>query len=289
MLLFSLFLTGLFAGTIDAIAGGGGLISVPVLLSIGMPPQLAFGTNKLQAVLGTFSAVRRYHRHGLISLNLVYTGIVSGFIGAVTGAVSIQMISSTFLQTIIPILLLLILVYSILSPKLGAEDKPARMQEGRFYSLFGFILGFYDGFFGPGTGSFWVFLITFFLGYNLVKATAYTKVFNFNSSFIAVICFALGGNIDYRIALCMAAGSLLGGKIGASLAIKKGAVLIRPLFLLVVTSTISLLFYKNYAQNFSIERFIHQYGVMPIVMSGAILLSVAFMFFFGRKRNEIRH
>ncbi len=244
MLMIILFATGLFAGVVDAIAGGGGLITLPVLLSTGMPPHLAFGTNKLQAIVGTFTAVKRYHRHGLISFSDMYTGLFFGLIGSISGAIAAQVLSTEILHKIIPILLATVLIYTLITPKLGLKDQEPRMSRLWFYILFGFGLGFYDGFFGPGVGSMYVFFLTFFLGYNLIKATAYTKVLNLNSSTIAALCFILGGNVDYRIAACMAAGQFIGGRLGASLAINKGARVIRPLFLMMVTSTIAVLVYK---------------------------------------------
>lgn len=233
-----LFSTGLIAGTVDAIAGGGGLISLPMLLSIGIPPHIALGTNKLQTTIGTLSATYSYYRRGLFSLKTIYKGLIFGFIGATLGALLSQILDSDILRKTIPILLLLILLYTIRSPKLGYQDAKAKITEFWFYILFGFSLGFYDGFFGPGTGSFWVFALTFFLGYNLTKATAYTKVFNLKSNIIATICFALGQNIDYRVAMCMAVGQLIGGRFGAYLAMRKGAALIRPIFISVVSITI---------------------------------------------------
>lgn len=280
-----LFLTGLFAGTVDAIAGGGGLISLPVLLSLGMPPHIAFGTNKLQGTIGTFIATRRYYCHGLISLAHIYQGIIFGIVGSIFGAVTSQIMSSEILCMIIPILLCIILLYTLFSPRLGLKDQKPRMHENWFFLIFGLSLGFYDGFFGPATGSFWVFLLTVLLGYNLIKATAYTKVFNFNSSVIATICFAFGGNIDYRIALCMAAGSLLGGRIGAALAIKKGAQVIRPIFLFVVSATIITLIYRNYSSADAIRLFNQHSFVLNMIIAITLLLSIVFIYI---KKNKNR-
>ncbi len=246
MILLLLFLAGLLAGSVDAIAGGGGLISVPVLLAIGLPPHVAFGTNKLQGSIGTFMATLRYHRHGLISFRLITRGIFFGIIGGILGSTAWQTIDGAILMRLVPILLTAIFLYTLLTPKLGAEDRKVRMPAEWFYPVFGLLLGFYDGFFGPGTGSFWVFALTCLLGYNLMKATAYTKVFNLNSSIIATVCFMIGGNIDYRIGFAMAAGQLIGGRLGATLAITKGAKLIRPVFLSVVSMTITSLIYKTY-------------------------------------------
>ncbi|VVC75668.1 hypothetical protein AQUSIP_09580 [Aquicella siphonis] len=286
MTLFLLFITGMFAGTVDAIAGGGGLISLPMLLSIGMPPHIAFGTNKLQGTIGTFMAVLKYYRHGYISLKKVYKGVLWGVAGSILGAVASQLMSSEFLHKIIPLLLCAIFVYTVCSPKLGHQDREARLGESIFYLLFGFALAFYDGFFGPGTGSFWVFALTFFLGYNLIKATAYTKVFNLNSSFIATLCFAAGGNIDYRFAIAMALGQIIGGRLGAHLAITKGARLIRPVFLGVVSLTIASLVYKNYANAQMITALSRHANLALPVLAVAVLLASMLIGYFRLIKRE---
>lgn len=240
-----LFLTGLLAGTIDAIAGGGGLITLPILLFVGLPPHAALGTSKLQSSVGTGMAAKSYYQHGWFSFELILKGLLLGVLGAVLGAILGQVVHNEVLRKLIPFLLFIILIYTIFSPRLGETDTPPKMNEALFYQLFGFALGFYDAFFGPGTGSLWVFALTFFLGYNLTKATAYTKVFNLKSNIIGIICFALGQNINYKIALVMAAGQLIGGRLGAHLAMMKGALIIRPVFLLMVSGTIAALFYQN--------------------------------------------
>lgn len=246
-LLPALFLTGLLAGTVDAIAGGGGLISLPVLMGFGIPPHIALGTNKLQGLFGTASATYSYYKQGALSRQGLYRGIIFSFIGAATGAIVNQYLSGEILRKIIPILLLVVLCYIFFSPQLGDKDVKPKMNEKLFYLIFGSLLGFYDGFFGPGTGAFWVFILVLLLGHNLLKATAYTKAFNLNTNIAAVIFFAIGNNIDYKIALVMAVGQLIGGRLGAQLAIKKGVSLIRPVFFLVVTSTIATLIYRSYA------------------------------------------
>lgn len=287
MILLLLFLAGLFAGTVDAIAGGGGLISLPVLLSIGMPPHIAFGTNKLQGMIGTFVATLKYYRHGYISLKKIYSGIAFGLLGGIAGSVAAQVMSSDILRKIIPIFLFIILIYTVCSPRMGLKDNKPKMNEFIFYLIFGFALSFYDGFLGPGTGSFWVFALTFFLGFNLIKATAYTKVFNLNSSFIAMICFAIGGNIDYRVGLVMAAGQIIGGRLGAHLAISKGARVIRPIFLGVVSLTISTLIYKSYANSDLFTHITEQYGIIPqILVAITILTSIAFLYIKISRRQK---
>ncbi len=242
-----LFLTGMVAGTIDAIAGGGGLIALPVLLSTGMSPAMALGTNKLQSMCGTAIAAHSYYRHGLIDPKKLLRGLIFCFGGAILGAIASQAISSELLKKIIPVLLFLVLLYSIFTPHVGHEDSAPKINEKWFYTIIGSLLGFYDGFLGPGVGAFWVFSFIFFLGYNLFKATAYTKIFNVTTNITAMICFAIGNNIDYRLGLCMAAGQIIGGKLGVHLAIKKGTRLIRPVFIIVVSITIGTLLYKTYA------------------------------------------
>jgi uncharacterized membrane protein YfcA len=241
-----LFTAGLIAGTVDAVAGGGGLISLPVLLSVGIPPHIALGTNKLQSCIGTSIATWSYHRHGLISWRTALRGIVLTFIGATTGAFAAQIISGAILKSLIPLLLLVILIYAIFAPKFGAEDRTPKLTEAKYFLIFGLLLGFYDGFLGPGAGSFWVVSLTFCLGYNITKATAYTKVFNLTSNLAAFVCFALANNIDYSVGLCMAAGQLIGGRLGAQIAIKNGATLIRPIFLVMVSATIVTLLYRQF-------------------------------------------
>lgn len=287
MTLFLLFATGLFAGMVDAIAGGGGLISVPVLFSMGIPPHLVLGTNKLQGIVGTFSAALKYHRHGLIAKETIYWGLLFGLVGAALGAFTAQSVSSEFLRKIAPILLVLVLAYSIFSPRLGHLDQTPRMKEGLFYFIFGLVLGFYDGFFGPATGSFWVFGLTFFLGYNLIKATAYTKVLNLNSSLIAIVFFALSGNIDYRIAFCMACGQVIGSRLGAHLAIKNGARLIRPFFLCVVSLAITTMFYRAYFTSDLFMYITEQYGIFPQFVVGAMLLMSVVVVSLRRIRKKI--
>jgi len=267
-----LFFIGVMAGTIDAIAGGGGLISLPALLALGLPPQLALGTNKLQTSFGTLMATVTYYREGWISFGTIYKGLLFGCLGSVLGACLGQQLSSEILRKIMPILLFLILVYTIFSPKLGKNENHPKMGEFIFYTAFGFLLGFYDGFFGPGTGSLWLFAMTFYLGYTLTKASAYTKVFNLKSNVIATACFAFGDNIDYRIALVMAVGQLIGGKVGATLAIKKGALLIRPLFIFIVSLTIISLIYKNYS------TLIHQVLIKNAIETKVIIMTFGIIF-----------
>ncbi len=240
-----LFLVGFVSGLVDSIAGGGGLISLPVLLFIGLPPQVALGTNKLQGTFGAFAAAYNFVNKRLVNLKECVPGVICTFIGAAGGALLVQTIDPALIKPIIPILLFVVFLYTLFARQLGSTDRRARMGQTPFYLLFGIGLGFYDGFFGPGTGSFWAFALMTLLGLNMVKATGTTKVMNFISNIVALALFAGGGNIAYSIGLIMAGGQLIGGRIGSSLAIKNGARMIRPIYLSVVFLTIIRLLWSS--------------------------------------------
>jgi len=241
-----LFGTGLAAGFVDTIAGGGGLITLPVLLSLGLPPQDALGTNKFQASFGSGSATLHYSRAGVMDLKECRTGVLFTFIGATLGTLAVLNVDPAFLKRIIPILLVGIAIYLILKPVVGFEDVHPRMNKAAFYILFGLGMGFYDGFFGPGTGSFWAMAFMFFLGFNMTRATGYTKAMNFTSNLVSLAVFILGGRVLYDFGLVMAAGQLVGAKLGAHVVVKKGARFIRPVFLTVVLAITAKLMYEGF-------------------------------------------
>lgn len=244
--LLFLFLAAFIAGLVDSIAGGGGLIALPALLFSGLPPQLALGTNKLQGSFGTLSATINYIRKGHISWKQAIPGVVCTLIGAAAGSFLVQQLDADFIRPLIPIMLMVVFFYTLFSGRLGFEDRNARLPAGLFWFIGGLGLGFYDGFFGPGTGSFWTAALMIFLGYNMVRASGYTKIMNFTSNIAALTLFVMGGNVCYSAGLIMGAGQVLGASIGSSLAIKKGAGFIRPVFLTVVFLTIVRLVYENY-------------------------------------------
>lgn len=241
-----LFGTGLLAGCVDSIAGGGGLITLPVLLSTGMTPQDAFGTNKLQSSFGSGSATVHYARAGLMDIREWLAGVAYTFIGAAAGAYVVQQIDASFLRRLIPFLLAAIIAYSIWRPRFGEADIHPRMSKKRFNLLFGLGLGFYDGFLGPGTGSFWAMAFMLGLGFNLTKATAHTKIMNFASNIAALLLFICGNHVLYLAGFVMGAGQLIGAKIGAGAAVKHGAKFIRPIFLTMVSVVTLKLVYDTY-------------------------------------------
>src|SRR3954470_20766831 len=150
-----LFLVGFAAGFVDSIAGGGGLIALPALLSCGLDPQTALGTSKLQATFGSGSAAWHYARAGTVSLRDCARGFLLTLIGAALGTLVVQRLDPSFLKRCIPILLAVVAIYTLLKPRLGEEDVHPRMNRAWFDVSFGLVFGFYDGFFGPGVGTFW--------------------------------------------------------------------------------------------------------------------------------------
>lgn len=245
VLLPVLFLTGAVAGLIDSIAGGGGLITIPVLLGIGLPPQYALGTNKLQASFGSASAMFHFVRAGTVKRD-AWTGVVWTALGAILGSYTVQQIDPGFLKRFIPFLLLAILVYTVFTPKLGAEEVHPRLPRGTFYLFAGLALGFYDGFLGPGTGSFWVVALMLGLGFDMRKGTGYTKVFNFVSNIVSLVVFVWGGHVLLLAGLVMGVGQACGARVGARLVIRKGVRFVRPVFICSVLAVTAKLFYDSY-------------------------------------------
>jgi uncharacterized membrane protein YfcA len=246
ILLPLLFVAAFVAGLIDSIAGGGGLITVPVLLGIGLPPQVALGTNKLQASFGSGSAMLHFVRAGTVRLGDCWGGILWTALGAALGVWAVQLLDTTLLKMLIPWLLAAIAVYTLCSPRLGAEDSHSRMRPAPFYLIFGLSIGFYDGFFGPGTGSFWTMALMLLLGCSMMRATATTKVMNFTSNFVALLFFLSVGQVRFVEGLVMGVGQFLGARVGSRLVITRGTAFIRPVFITMVLALVGRLIYLNF-------------------------------------------
>ncbi|WP_068712171.1 TSUP family transporter [Vibrio tritonius] len=224
-----LFLVAGAAGFIDAMAGGGGLLTLPALLAAGVPPAQALATNKLQSSFGSFSASLYFVRHGLVNLKEMAFAIVCTYIGAATGAELVQRIDASVLTTLIPGLLIGISLYFLLAPQTRKNVDKKPLSPIWFALIIGTCVGFYDGFFGPGTGS--IFTVCFVLlgHFSLVEATARTKILNFTSNFAALTFFLIAGLPIWKIGLVMAVGQFIGGRLGAKVVIAKGQKWIRPL------------------------------------------------------------
>jgi len=242
-----LFLTGLAAGFVDSVAGGGGIITIPVLLNMGLTPQDALGTNKLQATFGSGSATWHYGRAGLIDWRLCLSGIVCTAMGAGLGTWMVaRRVDPEFLRQTIPWLLVGIAIYLLLQPRLGEKVGRPRMASDVFHLVFGLVIGFYDGFFGPGTGTFWAMAYVLALGLDLTRATAHTKVMNFTSNVISLAVFLAAGHVQFVAGLCMGAGQLLGARIGSKVVIRQGVRFIRPLFITVALAVTARLLWQNF-------------------------------------------
>jgi uncharacterized protein len=233
-----LFFAGLAGGFIDSIAGGGGLISVPALLWAGLPPQIVLGTNKMQAVWGTLIAVRGYAKKGWVRWREMKLVIGVTFVGALLGTWVVTLMSNELLLRLVPWLLFGIALYVLFSPRFGQQQVKAKLSPSAFALLMGSLLGFYDGFFGPGTGSFWTVACLGLLGLDLLRATAYTKVVNLASNAASVLVFACAASIRYDVAVVMVAGQLGGAWLGSRLAIRHGVPFIRMCFLSVVLALV---------------------------------------------------
>jgi len=228
-----LFLAGLAGGFVDSIAGGGGLISVPALIMTGMHPVSALATNKASSMFGSFTATLTYAKKGHVRLSEMKWAIAFTFIGSAIGTVMVQILAPDVMTQVIPFLLIAAALYFLFGPKIGEVDRHHYLERMPFYLIFGLTLGFYDGFFGPGTGSLWSLAFVAVLGFNMLKATAHTKVVNFTSNFASFLFFAFAGHVLWLPAAVMAVGQLIGARLGANTAMKHGSRVIRPLLVTV--------------------------------------------------------
>lgn len=223
------------AGFVDAIAGGGGLITVPALMLAGIPPAQALATNKVQGAFGAATAAISYASRGLVDLRSQWRpALVAGFAGA-AGAVLVSAIPTDGLRLILPVILIGIAVFFAIKPGLDDLDRTRRLSPLLFAATAVPLIGFYDGLVGPGAGAFYMIAFVSLAGYGVLKATAHTKLLNFASNIEGLLAFALIGKPLWLIGIGMGLAQVLGAMLGARLASRIGARLIKPL--LVVTST----------------------------------------------------
>ncbi len=241
------FFVAMIAAWVDVIAGGGGLLTLPVLILAGLPPAAALATNKLQGSAGTLTASIYFIRQGTVNLKAIKWLIIATFIGSVTGSWLILQINPDQLMIYLPILLILMGLYFLFSPNIGDKDRKEKLTLTAFALLICPLLGFYDGFFGPGTGSFMALAIVLLLGYNLTKATAHSKILNFTSNIASLLYFIVFGDIYWAIGAVMIAGQTIGATIGAKMVLTKGASLIRPVVVAVCfLMSLNILFRSNF-------------------------------------------
>jgi uncharacterized membrane protein YfcA len=235
-------LASLLAGFVDSIVGGGGLILVPALFATfpNTHPATLFGTNKGASVWGTAIATVQYSRRVQMRWAALAPAAVVCFAASLGGAWLVTVVSPEFLRKLLPLVLLLVLAYTVAKKELGRHHTPrfAGTREAVLASGIGAVIGFYDGFFGPGTGSFFVFLFVRMLGYDFLNASAGAKLLNTASNLAAIALFAIKGHIWWHFVLFMAIANVLGSVAGTHLALKHGTGFVRGVFIAVVSALI---------------------------------------------------
>ncbi len=228
-----LIIAGFVAGFIDAVAGGGGLISLPALMALGLPPKLALGTNKAIGISTAIASSFRYWVSGTIEWRRVFPMALFAGLCSVLGAWVATQTSPEVLRPVILFGLILVALYVALKRRFGLTTQEAKKHAILWISLLSGGLGFYDGFFGPGTGTFLMMSFVLIGGAHLLKASANSRLINLGTNIGAIFLFASKGYVDFRLALPGAMAAFLGGVVGAQFALKGGAKAIRPVFILI--------------------------------------------------------
>lgn len=223
------------AGFIDAIAGGGGLISLPAYFGAGIPAHMALGTNKFSSCMGTIFSTARYFKAGMIDVPVALISAAMALLGSYLGASTALIVPAKFLNYLLIVLVPLITILTLFNKQMGFSDKAHLLKIGYRLTLgavAGLVIGFYDGFFGPGTGTFLILIYSVLLHYDFVRANGNTKVVNLASNVAAVITFAIAGKIYYALAVPAAVFGIAGNLLGSKMVMLRGNKLIRQVFLL---------------------------------------------------------
>lgn len=235
-------LASLLAGFVDSIVGGGGLILVPALFATfpAAAPATLFGTNKGASIWGTAFATWQFSRRVEMRWAALLPAAAAGFVASFAGAWLVTVVSAEFLRKLLPAVLLMVLLYTLAKKELGLNHAPrfSGRKEAWVAAGIGALIGFYDGFFGPGTGSFFVFLFVRLLGYDFLSASASAKLLNTATNGAALILFAAKGHIWWHFVLAMALANVVGSLLGTSLALKHGTGFVRVVFMGVVSALI---------------------------------------------------
>jgi uncharacterized membrane protein YfcA len=226
-----------FAGFVDAMAGGGGLIQLPALI-VGLPNKelpLILGTNKVPSIFGTAAAARNYFKNIKPDIPLTLSMMGPAFIGSMGGASLAAAVPKDFFKPFIVFLLIAVAIYTLVKPELGMNENLKYTHKKRLaiVALIGLLIGFYDGIFGPGTGTFLVFFLVSGIGYAFLKASGTAKLVNISTNAGAILSFQLTGHIWWQLGLLLAFANVTGAIIGSRLAIKGGSPLVRKVFLAV--------------------------------------------------------
>ena len=227
------------AGLVDAVVGGGGLIQLPTMFSVfpNMAPATLIGTNKLASIFGTSVAAVSYARRVAIAWSVAAPAAIAALVFAFLGAYTVTQVSAEFMRLLLPIVLVAVAAYTFARKDFGSVHAPVHsgVKEQSLALLVGSGIGFYDGFFGPGTGSFLVFLFVRIFGFDFLGASAVAKVVNVACNFAALIWFGYSGHLIWQLGLLMAVCQIGGAFIGSRLAMKHGSGFVRKLFLIVVS------------------------------------------------------
>ena len=231
------------AGLVDAVVGGGGLIQIPALFAAypQAAPATIFGTNKLSSICGTLAATARYLQRVRVPWRLALLAAATAFVFSFLGAMSVALLPKEWARPLVLPLLVLVAIYTFLRKDFGAEDQGLRHGRRHLAGalLLGAGIGFYDGFFGPGTGSFLLFLFVRFFGLDFLRATSAAKIVNLSTNMAALLYFGPTGHVLWTLALGMAACNIAGAQLGSGLALRHGSAFVRKLFLYVVVVLIA--------------------------------------------------
>lgn len=225
------------AGFVDAVAGGGGLIALPTYLFAGLPIHIAYGTNKFASSIGTTVATIKFFRSGKIKLKPALIAAFGALIGSYIGARLVVMLDEIYLQYCLIIVLPIVAIFLLFNRGFGDNIVKENTQGVKLYILcfaIGSIIGAYDGFFGPGTGTFLVLAFTTFCGFDIITSTGNAKIVNLSSVLTAAVVFLINGKVSFAIGIPAAMSAVLGSYLGAHFAIKKGAKFIKPVMVIVI-------------------------------------------------------
>lgn len=244
MLIF-LIAAGFIAAFVDSVVGGGGLISLPALLFVGLPPTVALGTNKLASTFSSLTSSMSFFLSGKINVKLVSILFPLSLMGSALGSYTITLIPSTFLKPLVVIMLILITLYSLIKKNWGVRSSYPGLvlKTATFAALFAFVIGYYDGFFGPGTGSFLIFCMLL-IGFDFVSAAGNAKVLNFASNLASLITFAILDSVNFSYGIPMGIAMVAGALLGSKLAIRKGIGFVKPLFIVITALLIGKLLWE---------------------------------------------
>lgn len=235
------------SGIVDAIAGGGGLLTVPALALIGLDPVSVIATNKLQSTFGSASATLHFARKGYIDVLDVWPMALASAFGSLVGALLLLQIPSQFALVALPFILVLVAAYFAFSPRFDDVSHPPRLHPLVFTAGVVPLIGMYDGFFGPGTGSFFMLAFTALMGFGVVKATAHTKLANFASNAAGLLVLSLSGKVVLGLGLAMGLAQFTGAALGSRLVLLKGHRLVKPLLIVMCCAMALRLALKQWA------------------------------------------